>query len=43
MNDDGYLTKHPALNDFFRAHPDIKDAMAENPGNFVAIQPRPGE
>jgi hypothetical protein len=43
MDDDGYLTRHPALNDFFRAHPDIKDAMAENPGNFVAIQPRPGE
>ncbi len=43
MNDDAYLEKHPALNDFFRAHPDIKEAMAENPGNFVAIQPRPGE
>lgn len=43
MNDDSYLSKHPALNDFFRAHPDIKDAMVENPGNFVAIQPRPGE
>jgi hypothetical protein len=43
MNDNSYLSKHPALNDFFRAHPDIKEAMAENPGNFVAIQPRPGE
>ena len=43
MNDRGYLSKHPELDAFFRAHPDIKDAMAENPGNYVAIQPRPGE
>jgi len=43
MNDGGYLSKHPALDAFFQAHPDIKEAMAENPGNFVAIPPRPGE
>ena len=43
MNNDSYLEKHPELRDFFRAHPDIKEAMAENPGNFVAIPPRPGE
>jgi hypothetical protein len=43
INDSAYLSKHPALNAFFQAHPDIKEAMAENPGNFVAIQPRPGE
>jgi len=43
MNNSGYLSKHPALDSFFRAHPDIKEAMAENPGNYVAIPPRPGE
>jgi len=43
MNDPGYMAKHPELDEFFQAHPDIKDAMAENPGNFVAIPPRPGE
>jgi len=43
MNNSGYLSKHPELNAFFQAHPDIKEAMAENPGNFVAIPPRPGE
>ena len=43
MNDVSYLRKHPQLDAFFQEHPDIKEAMAENPGNFVAIQPRPGE
>jgi len=43
INDSGYLSKHPELATFFQAHPDIKDAMEENPGNFVAIPPRPGE
>lgn len=43
MNSGSYLSKHPALDEFYRAHPDIKEAMEENPGNFVAIQPRPGE
>jgi hypothetical protein len=43
MDDGAYLSKHPELNTFFQEHPDIKDAMAENPGNFVAIPPRPGE
>jgi hypothetical protein len=43
INDPGYLTEHPELATFFQAHPDIKDAMEENPGNFAAIPPRPGE
>jgi hypothetical protein len=43
INNRAYLSKHPELDGFFRAHPDIKEAMAENPGNYVAIQPRPGE
>jgi hypothetical protein len=43
IDDSAYLSKHPALGAFFQAHPDVKDAMAENPGNFVAIPPRPGE
>ena len=43
INDPGYLTKHPELATFFQTHPDIKDAIEENPGNFAAIPPRPGE
>lgn len=43
IDDKVYLSKHRQLEAFFQAHPDIKEAMTENPGNFVAIQPRPGE
>ena len=43
MNDSGYLKKHPELNAFFEEHPDVRDAMAADPGNFAAIPPRPGE
>ena len=43
MDDPGYLRRNPALNDFFQEHPDVRDAMAANPGNFAAIPPRPGE
>ena len=43
INDDGYAKKHPQLAAFFSAHPEIRDAMAANPGNYVAIPPRPGE
>jgi hypothetical protein len=43
MHKESYLSKHPELAAFFEAHPDVSEAMAENPGNFVAIQPRPGE
>ena len=43
INDPGYLTKHPELATFLQTHPDIKHAMEENPGNFAAIPPRPGE
>jgi hypothetical protein len=43
INSDGYAKKHPELADFFSAHPDIREAMAEDPGNYVAIPPRPGE
>jgi hypothetical protein len=43
INDDGYAKKHPQLGAFFSAHPDIREAMAANPGNYVAIPPRPGE
>jgi hypothetical protein len=34
INDSGYLGKHPELATFFQAHPDIKDAMEEDPGNL---------
>jgi hypothetical protein len=43
INDDGYAKKHPELATFFSAHPDIRQAMVENPGNYNAIPPRPGE
>jgi len=43
INDAAYAQKHPELAAFFSAHPDIREAMAENPGNYVAIPPRPGE
>jgi hypothetical protein len=43
MNDSGYLKKHPELSVFFGAHPEVREAMAANPGNFNAIPPRPGE
>jgi hypothetical protein len=43
MNDHSYLMKHPQLDAFFLAHPGVKQDMEKNPGNFNAIQPRPGE
>jgi hypothetical protein len=43
ISNPAYLQKHQDLADFFAAHPEIKDAMTENPGDFVAIPPRPGE
>jgi hypothetical protein len=43
MNDAGYLRRNSDLQAFFQAHPDIKQAMLDNPGNFAAIPPRPGE
>jgi hypothetical protein len=43
INSDSYTQKHPELGQFFSQHPDVREAMAENPGNYVAIPPRPGE
>jgi hypothetical protein len=43
ITNDGYAKNHPELGEFFSAHPEIREAMEENPGNFVAIPPRPGE
>jgi hypothetical protein len=43
INDDGYAKKHPQLGAFFSAHPEVRESMAANPGNYVAIPPRPGE
>jgi hypothetical protein len=43
INSDAYTKKHPELAQFFSEHPDIREAMAANPGNYVAIPPRPGE
>jgi len=43
INDTAYAKSHPELDSFFSAHPDIHEATTENPGNYVAIPPRPGE
>jgi hypothetical protein len=43
INDEVYANKHPALTAFFTEHPDVREAMVANPGNYVAIPPRPGE
>jgi len=43
MNDPGYLGRNPDLGEFFQKHPDVRQTMTENPGNFEAIPPRPGE
>jgi hypothetical protein len=43
ITDAGYLSRQAELSAFFQAHPDVRNAMIENPGNFVAIPPRPGE
>jgi hypothetical protein len=41
INDDADAKNDPGLGAFFSADQDILDAMAENPGNYVAIPPRP--
>lgn len=43
VNDPNYLREHPALADFYQAHPEVHAALVANPGNFEAIPPRPGE
>jgi len=43
INNDSFTQQHPELAQFFSAHPDVREAMAENPGNYNAIPPRPGE
>ena len=43
LTDDTYIQRHPDLASFFADHPEIKEAMIENPGNYEAIPPRPGE
>ena len=35
ITDAAFLGKHPELAAFFTAHPDIRDAMVANPGNYV--------
>jgi hypothetical protein len=43
IDSDDYAKKRPELGAFFSEHPDIREAMEANPGNYVAIPPRPGE
>ncbi len=35
IGDDDYLKKHADLESFFSNHPQVRDAMKDNPGNFV--------
>ncbi len=43
VDDPAFLRKHPALATFYQQHPEVRDALIANPGNFEAIPPRPGE
>lgn len=36
VKNDAWVNKHPELAQFFAQHPDIHDAMEDDPGNFVA-------
>ena len=40
IKNDSWVKKHPELAEFFVQHPDIRDDMEENPGNYVAPPPR---
>lgn len=42
-DDPAFLRKHPALATFYQQHPEVRDALIADPGNFAAIPPRPGE
>ncbi len=35
--DEHYLRAHPALEDFFQKHPDVRTDFANNPGNYVEM------
>lgn len=39
VNSSRYLASHPDLKEFFDAHPDIREDMARNPGNYLAVVP----
>ncbi|HVN63280.1 MAG TPA: hypothetical protein VMT58_01490 [Candidatus Binataceae bacterium] len=43
IDDAAYLKKHQELAKEFDEHPELLAAMRRDPGNFVAIPPRPGE
>jgi len=43
VDDPAFLRKHPALATFYQQHPEVRDALIADPGNFAAIPPRPGE
>ena len=38
LTDGSYLKKERELDEFLTAHPDIRQAMLENPGNFVVAR-----
>jgi hypothetical protein len=37
MANEGYLKRHPELEQFFEQHPDIQSAMVADPGNFLPV------
>jgi hypothetical protein len=43
IKNDGWVKKRPELAEFFSAHPDIREAMEEDPGDYVAPPPRDEE
>jgi hypothetical protein len=36
INNEAFLRHHPDLSAFFDQHPDVREAMQKDPGNFVA-------
>lgn len=38
IEDDDYLAKHSGLRDFLASHTELRAAMIEDPGNFLAPQ-----
>lgn len=39
INSSRYLANYPDLKEFFNAHPDIRQDMASNPDNYLAVVP----
>ena len=40
VEDNGYLTKHPELQDFMASHTELRSAFIQDPGDFLAPHSR---